>query len=244
MILSHKHKFIFLKGKKVGGTSVEAALSKICGEEDIITPITLVDERFRVQSGARSCQNYSLDRFEEKNYLERIRSGDNASQPKSIFYNHMPLKEVLSLESADVRSYKVFFVERSPYSKIVSWANMQLKFKSYQEGGAMLADRRSIKEFLNKSFDNECYKSVYNMPIYKGFEEFECFVIKYENIERGFYEFCVANLGLRIPPLLPHLKKGVMSSQMSVNDFFSERQIYMINEFYADEFSCFGYDLF
>ncbi len=38
MLLSHKYKFIFIKTKKVGGTSVEIALSKYLGEDDIITP--------------------------------------------------------------------------------------------------------------------------------------------------------------------------------------------------------------
>lgn len=40
MILSHKHKFIFLKTKKTGSTSVDIILSKICGTNDIITPLS------------------------------------------------------------------------------------------------------------------------------------------------------------------------------------------------------------
>ena len=30
MIVSHKHRFIFLKSQKTGGTSLELALSRIC----------------------------------------------------------------------------------------------------------------------------------------------------------------------------------------------------------------------
>ena len=37
MIISFKHKFIFMKTRKTAGSSIQAALSKICGEEDIIT---------------------------------------------------------------------------------------------------------------------------------------------------------------------------------------------------------------
>jgi hypothetical protein len=51
MILSEMNKFVFIKGKKVAGTSVEVALASICGSNDIITPITPIDEQCRVSSG-------------------------------------------------------------------------------------------------------------------------------------------------------------------------------------------------
>jgi hypothetical protein len=38
MIISHKHKFIFFKTKKTAGTSIEIALSKYRGPDDVITP--------------------------------------------------------------------------------------------------------------------------------------------------------------------------------------------------------------
>ena len=37
MIISHEHKFIFLKTRKTAGTSIELALSDLCGARDIIT---------------------------------------------------------------------------------------------------------------------------------------------------------------------------------------------------------------
>ena len=47
MIVSHTHKFIFLKTKKTAGTSIELALSELCGPDDVITPLTEIDEAQR-----------------------------------------------------------------------------------------------------------------------------------------------------------------------------------------------------
>lgn len=61
MIVSHKHKFIFIKTAKSAGTSIEIALSKFCGSEDIITPILPAeDERKRKQLGYKGQQNFKV----------------------------------------------------------------------------------------------------------------------------------------------------------------------------------------
>ena len=38
MIISYKYKFIFMKTRKTAGSSIQKALSTICGPDDIITP--------------------------------------------------------------------------------------------------------------------------------------------------------------------------------------------------------------
>jgi hypothetical protein len=56
MIVSHEHKFIFLKTKKTAGTSIELALSALCGPDDVITPLTTIDEALR--EGKRGARNW------------------------------------------------------------------------------------------------------------------------------------------------------------------------------------------
>jgi hypothetical protein len=58
MIVSHEHKFIYLKTKKTAGTSIELALSRLCGPDDIITPLTKIDEALRARW--RGAQNWRL----------------------------------------------------------------------------------------------------------------------------------------------------------------------------------------
>ena len=38
MIISHRHRFIFIKTQKTAGTSIEVFLSGLCGPEDVVTP--------------------------------------------------------------------------------------------------------------------------------------------------------------------------------------------------------------
>jgi hypothetical protein len=40
MILSHRHRFIFIKTLKTAGTSIEVSFSRYCGPDDVLTPIT------------------------------------------------------------------------------------------------------------------------------------------------------------------------------------------------------------
>jgi hypothetical protein len=39
VIVSHRHRFIFVKTRKTAGTSIEVFLSQVCGPDDVVTPI-------------------------------------------------------------------------------------------------------------------------------------------------------------------------------------------------------------
>jgi hypothetical protein len=97
MIISHKKNIIFIKPKKVAGTSLEIALSRHCGSNDVITPISPEDERFRKQYANISAQNYQG------------------------FYNHISVQEVLRLIPQGMwNSYLKFSIVRNPFEVAVS----------------------------------------------------------------------------------------------------------------------------
>ena len=50
MIISHAHKFIFVKTKKTAGTSIEIFLAPHCGPDDVLTPIDPPDPRHTAQN--------------------------------------------------------------------------------------------------------------------------------------------------------------------------------------------------
>ncbi len=73
MIVSHKHRFIFLKTNKTAGTSVEIALSKFCGPDDVIPPLIPEDEAKRAELGRLS---------EERNWAQKRRNRRSADALK------------------------------------------------------------------------------------------------------------------------------------------------------------------
>src|SRR5215475_11298328 len=174
MILSKVHRFIFIKGVKVGGTSIEIALSRLCGPDDIVTPITPIDElkRLEVDGGAR---NYLQDPATERAYLDMLRRATvsdlaNVNPPSSLYFNHMPLRDVLRLQDSAALNYQVVCVERNPYAKIFSWANHQLTFAAYQVGGEMRADRHTLKDYLDRVIEDGRIVAVKNIDRYRGLD--------------------------------------------------------------------------
>ena len=111
MIVSHRHKFIFVKTKKTAGTSIEIALSAICGPDDIITPIVAQDEALRQKLGFRGPQNYT--------------HGDD----DRYYYHHMSASEIrMKVGEAVWGEYFKFCFERNPWDKVISWYYWELQF--------------------------------------------------------------------------------------------------------------------
>lgn len=134
MIVSHKHKFIFVKSRKTAGTSLEIGLSQYCGPDDIITPISPEDELIRKELGFRGPQNFRvpISKYGPRDYLRACLG----RWPE--FYNHMPAKEIVRLLGPQIwNEYFTFTIEREPFGKAISryyWSTSE--------------PRESIEEYL------------------------------------------------------------------------------------------------
>ena len=245
MILSHEWKFIFIKGRKVAGTSIEMALSTICGPDDIVTPITPYDEIQRIRAGGY-CRNYGVDAKQEDRYRRLLAESstqnlDGVSIPKSTYYNHMSLREVYDLCDRNIQDYRVIFAERSPYSKIISLINMKVNFRSYIISGEMLYSDSLFAKEREVFFNNGAIDFVKNIDLYREEDgTIRSDPISYDRLHDDFRNTLSA-LGVKNALPLPHSKKGGLPGNRPPEAYLDRRHIEIINEIYLDEFQQFKF---
>lgn len=143
MIVSHRFRFIFIKTYKVGGTSLEIALSKHLGQDDIVTPIKRKDEALRRELGFTGARNYlepfaACDWRQKGQYLAALVKGERHRPMR--YRNHTPARVAKRLLGPEIwNSYFKFTVERDPWSQSVSryfWEKPDCDFTEYIKRGA------------------------------------------------------------------------------------------------------------
>ncbi len=245
MILSHEWKFIFIKGRKVAGTSIEMALSTICGPDDIVTPITPFDEVQRIRAGGY-CRNYGVDAKQEAHYRRLLAESstqnlDGVSIPKSTYYHHMSLREVYALCDRKIQDYRVIFAERSPYSKIISFINMKGNLPNYTTSGEMLYSDSLFAKEREVFFNNGAIDYVKNIDLYRDKDgTIRSDPISYDRLHDDFRNTLSA-LGIKNALPLPHSKKGGLPDNRPPEAYLDRRHIEIINEIYLDEFQQFKF---
>jgi hypothetical protein len=131
MIISHKNKFIFIKPQKTAGTSVELMLSRICGEDDIITPLGFdPDPNVRKKHKAKPAQNYfrkkPLKYWQMNELYHFVTKG---RKPNLNYWEHLNAHKIKDYVGDEIwNTYMKISIVRNPWDHAVSWFKWQEKF--------------------------------------------------------------------------------------------------------------------
>ena len=228
MIVSHEHKFIFLKTKKTAGTSIELALSELCGPDDIIAPLTKIDEALR--ASGRGAQNWRRHGWWQRPRPFWHRRFLKFSAEDYGFYNHMPAEEAKALFNDDRawRSYFKFAFDRNPWDRQVSWYYHRYRRKDTPPPFATFinSDRRA---------------RINNYEIYSIGEHVAVdFIGRFEALEHDL-QHALSRVGLALKTPLPRAKTTFRSSALPYRDYYDGDTRAIVGDWYKREIDLLGY---
>lgn len=239
MIISHQHKFIFSKPRKVAGSSVEVALAKHCGPEDIITPL-LLDEK----TDADQVNNYARN---DVGYFNHIR----------------PFRIRQEIGRSIWDEYFKFTIVRNPWDMLVSryfWnkqglqrttteilQHLQKKPFSIDRWGklAVALDRQLRNKVVLptddfRAFIQKLHGNVANTKYYFDWKgtPWNDAVIRYEHLDADYKQIC-ERIGIPYEPL-PQLKTKVRKKQ-HYTEFYDDETREIVAKRFKKEIDYFQY---
>ncbi len=227
MIISHRHKFIFIKTRKTAGTSVEIALSRYCGPRDVLTPTTPEDEQARRELGILP-RHYAkwpasllfgglvnLHRFSK----QPIKWVGKAGMRR--FSQHSPADVIQRRVSKAVwNSYFKFTIERDPLERIVS------RYYWDKSNGRC----QSLDDFFSRqSFDSNYDMYAVNDQIVVDR------IIRYDRLDEELREVC-AHLGIEFDGWMPRSKSVYPGERKGWRDLLNAEQIERVCWEFAREY--------
>ena len=228
MIVSHAHKFIFLKTKKTAGTSIELALTKLCGPEDVITPLTEIDEAKR--EGGRCAQNWRLHGWWGSKRPLLKRRWFKFTAADYGFYNHMPAAEARELIDDSVwRSYFKFAFDRNPWDRQVSFYHHR-----YRKEKAPPSFASFMHEDARARIDN------YDIYSIDGDVAVD-FVGRYESLADDL-KLALGHVGLSLDAELPRAKTTFRRSSLPYRDYYDDETRGIVARWYAREIELLDYE--
>lgn len=208
MIVSHKHKFIFLKPYKVAGSSFEFALSSILGPRDLVTYLGPDEEKKRLKElGVSESEN-------KKPLVEIIKSfsRQNKRDLKSLrwprlFHPHASAEEVRDFFGQTVwEEYTKISIVRNPWDYLLSFYHWNYSGET----------RKSFEHWV---FDN---RHLIGLNNYQYYNQGKCVIdicLRFDHLldDLNKLPLCVENIGaIRTHLSCTQFKSGFRTNNKSV----------------------------
>jgi hypothetical protein len=213
VIVSHEHGFVFMKTRKTAGTSVEIALSRVCGPDDVITPVTASDEALRREVGGRGPQHFEAPPLDHK------------------AFNHMPVSMVRRmLGRRRFESYFSFAIERNPWDAVVSLYHWHVRDEPDPTPFAAYVGSEAVETFATKQ------QRIYRLDGRIAVDR----VLRYESLADELATVW-SELDLPGSPDLPHAKAGTRPPGASYRSYYDDASRDRVASLFAAPIAEMGY---
>ena len=220
MIISHKHKFIFIKPQKTAGTSIELLLSRICGDEDIITPLgNDPDPNVREKHQAKNPQNFKRPKpfklWEVREFYWLLTKG---IVPNLNYKEHLTPDIIKSYVGEEIwNSYKKISIVRNPWDHAVSWFKWQAKY------GYEKTNPNDFEGYIRKN-----YRTIWPFFTTHGVYDID-FMIRFEEMETD-----IKKLAEILPEIggfnIPQTKNKIRNDNKTYHGYFNETTKSIVEE--------------
>lgn len=261
MIISHKHRFIFMHGQKTAGSTISLACNRSFGPRDELTGVwpNVIQNGGRFNARALGILSIALPRMLTSYtkysilqrrpisgfWLKRMNKAIRQYYREKASFNgdpcHPPASQVRNYNERAFRDYFKFTVVRNPWDQAVSyyyWQTRQCPVASV-----------SFKEFLLRFYDWERPdpervrpKLKTNWEVYTINDQVVVdYVARFENLEN---ELKTLEKKLNIPLLNgPSVKTKNRDRSKSLREHYDEETIDLVSRIYAKEIAYFDYRL-
>ena len=255
MIISESNQFVFIKGRKVAGTSVEVGLASLCDSNDILTPITPIDEVVRLRTTNLMAQNYGADAEQLKIYHHTIRGIERGSEanwaeirkPRGRYVGHMPFNQIEGRFGTIPSDWTIIGITRCPYGQALSRIKHMANKEAVKERSEVAIDTNSSyfqqakTKFLTKASKRNLRL---NIDLYKDKQNKlrPNFYLRYESLNDD-YKTLLGQLKKPNAPELPHLKQTSTTKQLTAHELFKRHELDIINACFKEEFEEHNYEM-
>lgn len=235
MIYMNELNLLFLKPKKVAGTSFEIVLSKFASSSDIITPISPGDEKIRHENGFKCAQNYRkpIKKFTANDYYKLVRR----RKYPALFFNHISAEEArIKLGNKKFDGALKISIVRNPFETLVSLFH-------FNQGAT--ADPRKFRDWL-RAHPN--YLNWNNQQYLLNGKNIIDLYLRYESLSTD-----IADLEKKIPALKGaseliqkiNAKGGIRPSGRSLDEYYQSDKdlIGSVKFFNSKLIDDFGYNM-
>ncbi len=228
MLISHRHRFIFLKTEKTASTSLYTALKSILEREDRLLPAV---------PKVRSALLHSYGSLEGFSFVGGLGSEKRRWAHHFGLHQHALAREVKAFIGEELFcDYLIISSERNPWDR-------QISLFSHRSGRAdhdqLTRFTRCMSSPLHRLLHHTRLK---NWEVYSVDDEVCAdVVVRFEHLHRD-YEALLSRLGLDAAEHpLPHRRNSGREDQSAYREFYNDHTRALVAQWYEREILHFGY---